>query len=97
MASKTAAPGAPQATLERFFDSETGRVGIVVISGPVTKVARISAVDDLAISSGWPILGVVGVPRLHRRPATPGGGRVRTTTGWLVRHVVDSRSESGAE
>jgi hypothetical protein len=41
-------------------------VGLVVISGPVSRVTRVMALDDLAASSGWPILGVVGAPRARR-------------------------------
>ena len=41
-------------------------VGLVVISGPVSRVTRVMALDDLGTSSGWPILGVVGVPRAPR-------------------------------
>jgi capsular polysaccharide biosynthesis protein len=44
-----------------------GRVGMLVISGPVARVSRIVAIDDLVTSSGWPIIGVVGVPRVRRR------------------------------
>jgi capsular polysaccharide biosynthesis protein len=52
-----------------------GPAGIVVLSGPAARVSRISALDDLSVSSGWPIIGVVGVPRLRRRwlgSAAPG-------------------------
>ena len=41
-------------------------VGLVVMSGPVSRVSRVMALDDLVTSSGWPILGVVGVPRPRR-------------------------------
>ena len=41
-------------------------VGLVVLSGPVSRVSRVMALDDLVTSSGWPILGVVGVPRARR-------------------------------
>jgi capsular polysaccharide biosynthesis protein len=41
-------------------------VGLVVIAGPVSRVTRVMALDDLGTSSGWPILGVVGVPRAPR-------------------------------
>jgi capsular polysaccharide biosynthesis protein len=41
-------------------------VGLVVLSGPVSRVSRVLALDDLVTSSGWPILGVVGVPRARR-------------------------------
>jgi hypothetical protein len=41
-------------------------VGLVVIAGPVSRVTRVMALDDLGTSSGWPILGVVGVPRARR-------------------------------
>ena len=47
--------------------AETAHVGIVVLSGPVARVSLITALHDLAESSGWPIVGVIGVPRLHRR------------------------------
>jgi capsular polysaccharide biosynthesis protein len=41
----------------------TDHVGIVVLSGPVARVSRITALHDLSESSGWPIVGVIGVPR----------------------------------
>ncbi len=47
--------------------AEPGPVGILVLSGPVARVSRISALVGLAVSSGWPILGVVAVPRLRKR------------------------------
>jgi capsular polysaccharide biosynthesis protein len=43
------------------------QVGIIVLSGPVARVSRITALEDLSRSSGWPIVGVVGVPRMRRR------------------------------
>jgi capsular polysaccharide biosynthesis protein len=43
------------------------QVGIVVLSGPVARVSRIMALEDLSRSSGWPIVGVVGIPRMRRR------------------------------
>jgi len=43
-----------------------GRVGMLVVSGPVARVSRIAALDDLVTASGWPIIGVVGVPRARR-------------------------------
>jgi capsular polysaccharide biosynthesis protein len=46
-----------------------GRVGLLVLSGPVARVSRIVALGDLVTSSGWPIIGVVGVPRVRRRQA----------------------------
>ena len=45
----------------------TTQVGIIVLSGPVARVSRITALEDLSRSSGWPIVGVVGVPRMRRR------------------------------
>ena len=45
----------------------TRQVGIIVLSGPVARVSRITALEDLSRSSGWPIVGVVGVPRMRRR------------------------------
>ena len=41
-------------------------MGIIVLSGPVARVSRITALEDLSRSSGWPIVGVVGVPRTRR-------------------------------
>jgi hypothetical protein len=46
--------------------AETTHVGIVVLSGPVARVSLITALHDLAESSGWPIVGVIGVPRMRR-------------------------------
>ena len=46
-----------------------GRVGVLVLATPVSRVSRILALDDLTTSSGWPIIGVVGVPRARRGPA----------------------------
>ncbi len=46
--------------------ADTARVGIVILSGPVARVSRITALQDLSVSSGWPIVGVVGVPRVRR-------------------------------
>jgi capsular polysaccharide biosynthesis protein len=57
------------AITELAHRAEIGRGGILVLSGPVARASRVSALDDLAVSSGWPILGVVGVPRLRSRPA----------------------------
>jgi capsular polysaccharide biosynthesis protein len=47
--------------------AETAHVGIVVLSGPVARVSLITALHDLSASSGWPIVGVIGVPRMRRR------------------------------
>lgn len=43
-----------------------GRVGMLVVSGPVARVSRVLALDDLVTASGWPVIGVVGVPRAQR-------------------------------
>jgi capsular polysaccharide biosynthesis protein len=43
------------------------RVGVLVVCGPVARVADVAALTDLAESSGWPILGVVGVPHAGRK------------------------------
>lgn len=45
----------------------TTQVGIIVLSGPVARVSRITALEDLSRSSGWPIVGIVGIPRMRRR------------------------------
>lgn len=54
----------PLAQMKRVAD--TAHVGIVVLSGPVARVSLITALHDLAESSGWPIAGVIGVPRIRR-------------------------------
>jgi capsular polysaccharide biosynthesis protein len=63
----------------------TAQVGIVVLSGPVARVSRITALEDLSRSSGWPIVGVVGVPRMRRR-----------WWGWRAQPPA-GRSEAGAD
>jgi capsular polysaccharide biosynthesis protein len=50
--------------------TEIQRAGIVVLSGPVARVSRISALSDLSVASGWPIIGVVGIPRARKRQST---------------------------
>jgi hypothetical protein len=47
--------------------SEWERVGLLITCGPVARVPEVAALADLAESSGWPILGVVAVPRSRRR------------------------------
>ena len=72
--------------------TEPGKVGIVVLSGPVARVSRISALDDLTVSSGWPIIGIVAVPRLRRLRRLRRLGRLvarRTGTG----EIAESRAE----
>jgi hypothetical protein len=76
--------------------ADTSRVGILVLSGPVARAARISALNDLALSSGWPILGVVGVPRLRRRAGALASGR-QMLTGRLASGAAGSHSEGSAE
>jgi capsular polysaccharide biosynthesis protein len=61
----------PIAQIQR--QSDLSGVGIVVLAGPVARLSRIAAVDDLVASSGWPILGVVDVPRLSKRSAARRG------------------------
>jgi capsular polysaccharide biosynthesis protein len=46
--------------------SGTAHVGIVVLAGPVARVSRITALHDLSTSSGWPIVGIIGIPRQRR-------------------------------
>lgn len=54
----------------------TAHVGIVVLSGPVARVSRITALHDLSTSSGWPIVGIIGIPRQRRRWWTRHAARV---------------------
>ena len=49
--------------------ADTSRVGLAVFVGPVARVSDVAALADLVASSGWPLLGVVGVPRGRRRAA----------------------------
>jgi len=73
-----------------------GGVGLLVLSGPVARVSRITALDDLVTSSGWPILGVVAVPRARRKhaagsappPAQPSGSS-KPTNGADGDHAAD--------
>ncbi|NEA21795.1 hypothetical protein [Actinomadura bangladeshensis] len=49
-----------------FEDIDPGSdevVGVVVVVGPVTRVAGLETVRDLVAASGWPLLGVVAVSR----------------------------------
>lgn len=63
----------PIAQMQR--QAATGRVGILVVSGPIARAARISGLNELAVSAGWPVLGVVGVPRLSRKSRAVGERR----------------------
>jgi capsular polysaccharide biosynthesis protein len=56
------------------------QVGIVVLSGPVARVSRITALQDLSASSGWPIVGVIGIPRVRR--------------GWRIRRARQAASKA---
>lgn len=62
------------------------RVGVLVVCGPVARVADVAALTDLAESSGWPILGVAGVPHARRKARKqygdghPAGGRPPAST-----------------
>lgn len=71
--------------------TEIERAGIVVLSGPVAKVSRISALSDLSAASGWPIIGVVGVPRprnWQKPPPLPGASAVPDANGTIAGGVV---------
>ncbi|TDD82794.1 hypothetical protein E1293_15980 [Actinomadura darangshiensis] len=49
-----------------FEDIDPGsddEVGVVVVVGPVTRVAGLETVRDLVAASGWPLLGVVAASR----------------------------------
>ncbi len=50
------------------------RIGVLVVCGPVARVADVAALTDLAEASGWPILGVAGAPRARRKQRTQYGG-----------------------
>lgn len=73
----------------------SGGVGLLVLSGPVARVSRITALDDLVTSSGWPILGIVAVPRARRRRSRGSGadqaltaGAVRPSNGVDAEHTA---------
>jgi capsular polysaccharide biosynthesis protein len=76
--------------------AETGRVGILVLSGAVARASRISALDDLAVSSGWPILGVVGVPRLRTKPVALAAGWWQKIAERLAGGAPGSQSQDHA-
>jgi capsular polysaccharide biosynthesis protein len=40
-------------------DDDPGSVGLVVVAGPVTRLADLHGIRDLLAASGWPLLGVV--------------------------------------
>jgi len=61
----------PMGQMKHFAGSPG--VGMLVLSGPVARVSRITALDDLVTSSGWPILGVIAVPRTRRGSASGQG------------------------
>jgi capsular polysaccharide biosynthesis protein len=71
-----------------------GGVGLLVLSGPVARVSRITALDDLVTSSGWPMLGIVAVPRFRRRrpgaaDAVPQAGIVKASNGAGPDHAAE--------
>ena len=70
--------------------AERGRVGLVVLSGPVARVSDVAALADLVASSGWPLLGVVGVPRGRRKRSArrqpPASGSAHATSGTAPQH-----------
>jgi capsular polysaccharide biosynthesis protein len=74
--------------------ADAGRVGLVVFVGPVARVSDVAALADLVASSGWPLLGVVGVPRGRRRQAS----RQRSAAGSPAAGPADSmQPKRGAE
>ncbi|GAA1778932.1 hypothetical protein [Actinomadura chokoriensis] len=61
-----------------FEDIDPGSdevVGVVVVVGPVTRVAGLETVRDLVAASGWPLLGVVAVSRKISTSTRAGGSR----------------------
>jgi uncharacterized protein involved in exopolysaccharide biosynthesis len=64
-------------TLGQIDPSYDGPTGLVILTGPVVRVTDVAALADLAASSGWPVLGVIGLPRAkrgRRAPDSAGGG-----------------------
>jgi len=53
----------PLADMTAAWEMGRDRVGLVVLSGPVARVSEVSTLADLSQSSGWPLLGVAGIPR----------------------------------
>jgi hypothetical protein len=49
-----------------LVDRDLENVGLVLVSGKVTRLANLYAINDLIEASGWPLLGVVAdyAPRL---------------------------------
>ncbi|MES9535845.1 hypothetical protein [Actinomadura sp. NPDC000600] len=48
---------------EEIDPGSDDEVGVVVVVGPVTRVAGLETVRDLVAASGWPLLGVVAASR----------------------------------
>jgi len=77
--------------------AETGLAGIVVLAGPVARVSRVSAMADLAVSAGWPIIGVVGVPGQRRRWWRVRAVSQHKTDGVVRSGVAEAFPETRAE
>jgi capsular polysaccharide biosynthesis protein len=75
--------------------SGTAHVGIVVLSGPVARVSRITALHDLSTSSGWPIVGIIGIPRQRRWWWTRQAASVTGPTNGAVHRTEHSAEGPG--
>jgi capsular polysaccharide biosynthesis protein len=66
---KTAAPELRRVCALDELDpsAEAGAIGLVVVSGAITRLTSVHAVRDMLTASGWPLLGVLAAP--HRKGA----------------------------
>jgi hypothetical protein len=48
-------------------DAESASIGVVLLTGSVTRVAAVTEVQNLVAAAGWPVLGVVDEGRHGRR------------------------------
>jgi hypothetical protein len=81
----------PIAQIQRQADLRG--VGIVVLVGQVSRASRLAALDDLVIASGWPVLGVVDVPRLRKRSATRHGRPANVADRGAADSLAGNRAE----
>jgi hypothetical protein len=70
--------------------TDWSHVGLLVLSGPSARAADVTALGDLAASSGWPVLGVARIRRTRRQ------GRLRPAEQQAAAGQPASPSGDGA-
>ncbi|GEM_PF-724729 len=76
----------PLSQLATTAGAGPGRCGLLVCCGPVARAQEVARIGDLAAASGWPVLGVIGLPRRRSR-----NGRGR----WSRRSRLAGRGRPG--